>query len=193
MDDKPITGSQPSERLFALDALRGLIMLLMALDHANWFIAQKHSTGEHWGGPYPIYSDALPFLTRLVTHPCAPGFAFLMGVGMLLFAKSRKAHGWSKWVIWRDLDSRRPINRIAAPGGKPRLGAFSPGVGPSDLLGRVSFVGWRHDPGQLVRLAAMASVSGNRSGAFHRDGIYPSRSKSVGNAQRGSAGPLTGI
>ncbi|MES0361611.1 MAG: heparan-alpha-glucosaminide N-acetyltransferase domain-containing protein [Anaerolineales bacterium] len=103
MDDKPITGSQASKRLFALDALRGLIMLLMALDHANWFIAQKHSTGEHWGGPYPVYQDSLTFLTRLVTHPCAPGFAFLMGVGMLLFAESRKARGWSKWVIWRDL------------------------------------------------------------------------------------------
>ena len=50
MDDKSITGSQPDKRLFALDALRGLIMLLMALDHANWFIAQKHSTGEYWGG-----------------------------------------------------------------------------------------------------------------------------------------------
>ncbi len=49
MDDKSITGRRPSKRLFALDALRGLILLLMALDHANWFIAQKHSTGEHWG------------------------------------------------------------------------------------------------------------------------------------------------
>jgi uncharacterized membrane protein len=26
-----------------------------------------------------------------------------MGVGMLLFAESRKARGWSKWKIWRDL------------------------------------------------------------------------------------------
>ena len=103
MDGKLQTGIQPHKRLFALDALRGLIMLLMALDHANWFIAQKHSTGEHWGGPFPVYNDALTFLTRLVTHPAAPGFAFLMGVGMLLFAESRKARGWSKWEIWRYL------------------------------------------------------------------------------------------
>jgi uncharacterized membrane protein len=103
MKDPLMTSNQPGKRLFALDALRGLIMILMALDHANWFIAQKHSTGEYWGGPYPVYSDVLAFLTRLVTHPCAPGFAFLMGVGMLLFAESRKARGWSKWDIWRDL------------------------------------------------------------------------------------------
>ena len=103
MKEPLMTSSQPGKRLFALDALRGLIMILMALDHANWFIAQKHSSGEYWGGPYPVYHDVLAFLTRLATHPCAPGFAFLMGVGMLLFAESRKARGWSKWEILRDL------------------------------------------------------------------------------------------
>ena len=103
MDDKSSPGSQPDKRLFALDALRGLIMILMSLDHANWFIAQKHSIGEYWGGPYPVYNDAVTFLTRLVTHPAAPGFAFLMGVGMLLFAESRKSRGWSKLKIWRYL------------------------------------------------------------------------------------------
>ena len=103
MKDLLEKSNQPGKRLLALDALRGLIMILMALDHANWFIAQKHSIGEYWGGPYPVYHDVLAFLTRLATHPCAPGFAFLMGVGMMLFAESRKARGWSKWDIWRDL------------------------------------------------------------------------------------------
>ena len=70
-------------RLLPLDALRGLIILFMALDHANYFIAQAHSSGEHWGGSFPGYQAALPFLTRLVTHICAPGFFFLMGAGML--------------------------------------------------------------------------------------------------------------
>jgi len=46
MDTSLTSGNRHGKRLFALDALRGLIMLLMALDHANWFIAQKHSTGE---------------------------------------------------------------------------------------------------------------------------------------------------
>jgi len=103
MDNKSNPRSQTDKRLFALDALRGLIMILMSLDHANWFIAQKHSIGEYWGGPYPVYNDAVTFLTRLVTHPAAPGFAFLMGVGMLLFAESRKSRGWSKLKIWRYL------------------------------------------------------------------------------------------
>jgi uncharacterized membrane protein len=93
--------SYKTSRLPPLDALRGLIMVLMALDHANHFIAQQHSPGEYWGGGFPIYHDALTFLTRFVTHPCAPGFFFLMGVGMILFAHSRRKGGWSKGAIIR--------------------------------------------------------------------------------------------
>lgn len=87
------------QRLFPLDALRGLVIVFMALDHANYFIARQHSPGEYWGGPFPAYASALPFLTRLVTHFSAPGFFFLMGVGMLLFADARWRGGWSMWKI----------------------------------------------------------------------------------------------
>jgi uncharacterized membrane protein len=88
-----------SKRLYPLDALRGLIIVFMALDHANYFVAQQHSSGEQWGGAFPAYSSALPFLTRLVTHLSAPGFFFLMGAGMLLFAQARWRDGWSIWKI----------------------------------------------------------------------------------------------
>jgi uncharacterized membrane protein len=90
-----------SARLFPLDALRGLLMVLMALDHANYFIARQHSAGEYWGGPFPVYPDATAFLARLVTHLAAPGFFFLMGAGMLLLARARRAAGWSRWAVAR--------------------------------------------------------------------------------------------
>jgi uncharacterized membrane protein len=93
--------SRKASRLFPVDALRGLIIVFMALDHANHFVAQKHSPGEYWGGAFPVYYDPLAFLTRLVTHPVAPGFSFLMGVGMALFAHSRRERGWSRWAITR--------------------------------------------------------------------------------------------
>jgi uncharacterized membrane protein len=86
-------------RLFAVDALRGLIIIFMALDHANMFIAHKHSPGEYWGSGFPIYYDSLAFLTRFVTHLSAPGFFFLMGVGMLLFANARQKRGWGNWAV----------------------------------------------------------------------------------------------
>jgi uncharacterized membrane protein len=87
--------------LLAVDALRGLIIVFMALDHANYFVAQKHPTSEIWDGMYPVYYDTLTFLTRLVTHFAAPGFFLLMGAGMFLFAHSRSQRGWSRWAIIR--------------------------------------------------------------------------------------------
>lgn len=92
----PATGERASaSRLASLDALRGLIIVLMAIDHARGFIARNHP-GEFWGSPLPDYQgDWVAFLTRLVTHLCAPGFMFLMGTGAALFATSRALAGWS--------------------------------------------------------------------------------------------------
>lgn len=96
--DKQTREGKPA-RLFAVDALRGAIMVFMALDHANYFIAQQHSSGEYWGGLFPHYDSALAFLTRLVTHFCAPGFFMLMGMGMYLFAHTRREQGWEEGKI----------------------------------------------------------------------------------------------
>jgi len=95
-----VQSDRPS-RLLAVDALRGLIIIFMALDHANYFISQKHPTSEIWDGMYPVYYDTLTFLARLITHFAAPGFFLLMGVGMFLFARSRSQRGWSRWAIIR--------------------------------------------------------------------------------------------
>jgi uncharacterized membrane protein len=95
-----MTGDRNSpSRLLYLDALRGLLIVLMALDHANHFVAQHHSSGELWGGPFPTYQTALPFLVRLATHLCAPGFFLLMGCGMTLFARARQRQGWRQRAI----------------------------------------------------------------------------------------------
>jgi len=95
-------GRFPSaNRLFALDALRGLIIILMALDHANHFVAQQHSSGEYWSGTLPSYDNGWAFLVRLVTHLAAPGFFFLMGAGMTLFTLSSQRQDWSKWAFLR--------------------------------------------------------------------------------------------
>ena len=92
MDQDP--PSRQKSRYLPLDYLRGLLILLMALDHANYHIAQQHSTGEYWGGQFPVYASPVHFLTRFVTHLSAPGFFFLMGTGMVLFVASRRSRGW---------------------------------------------------------------------------------------------------
>jgi len=89
-----------ARRIEAIDALRGLIMLLMALDHSADFVAAHHAT-EIWGHPIPVHASELGFVTRLVTHLCAPGFFLLMGIGMTLFATSRRRLGWSESRITR--------------------------------------------------------------------------------------------
>jgi uncharacterized membrane protein len=82
--------------MLALDALRGLAMVVMALDHANHFVAHGKLAPELWSGPFPDYrGDALAFVTRAVTHLAAPGFFFTMGAGMALLAAVRREQGWS--------------------------------------------------------------------------------------------------
>ncbi|MCP4153291.1 MAG: hypothetical protein GY757_36505, partial [bacterium] len=55
------------DRLLSLDALRGLIMILMAIDHAAFFIAKVHP-GEYWGLALPRYPGIIEFLTRWLSH-----------------------------------------------------------------------------------------------------------------------------
>jgi hypothetical protein len=95
-----MNGSDRHNHLIFLDSMRGLIMLLMALDHAAFFIA-KTPSHEFWGTALPRYDDALPFLLRAVTHLCAPGFFLLMGVGMALFIAARVGEGWANWRVAR--------------------------------------------------------------------------------------------
>jgi len=95
----------PAARYHSIDALRGLIMILMAIDHASAFIARQHAS-EFWAGAMSAYTSVFPFLTRLVTHLCAPGFFFLMGAGVYWFAASRRDAGWTeaqvvRRTVWR--------------------------------------------------------------------------------------------
>lgn len=96
----PMTDNASAPRLLHVDALRGLIMAIMALDHARAFVARAHPF-ETWSKPLPQYDAVLPFAMRLVTHLCAPGFFFLMGVSMVLLANARRAGGWSEGRVVR--------------------------------------------------------------------------------------------
>jgi uncharacterized membrane protein len=94
----PVAAAPDTGRFIPLDALRGVIMILMAIDHASYFIRRWHPF-ETWDQPLPDYPSLAAMLTRLATHPCAPGFFFLMGAGMVLFARSRRQLGWSERKI----------------------------------------------------------------------------------------------
>ncbi len=88
-------GGLSAARLPALDRLRGWVMVLMAIDHASLFVGRVHY-GEFWGLPLPAYDGPAGFLTRLVTHLAAPGFFFLLGIGVVLLARARRGEGWDE-------------------------------------------------------------------------------------------------
>ena len=72
-----------------IDILRGLIMVLMAIDHCYLTIYQTHFT-ESYDGALPNYGSMAVFLTRWVGNICAPGFALLMGMSISIFTAIKK-------------------------------------------------------------------------------------------------------
>ncbi|MGH1337956.1 MAG: DUF1624 domain-containing protein [Aureispira sp.] len=92
--------TKTTPRTDSIDLLRGFIMLLMALDHASAMIGRKHFS-ELWGVPFKGYPDLSWWLTRFLSHLCAPGFFFLMGMSIFLFAQKRLQANWSIGQIHR--------------------------------------------------------------------------------------------
>lgn len=80
-------------------------MMLMAVDHCAYFVAKAHPA-EFWGFALPQHADWVSFMTRWITHLCAPGFFLLMGAGIALLTASRTATGWSTGRIARHLAIR---------------------------------------------------------------------------------------
>src|SRR5579859_3716549 len=87
----------PRPRLDSLDLLRGLVMVVMVLDHTRDYLAA--------GGFNPRdVNDAPLFLTRWITHFCAPTFVFLAGISAHLYgARGRSRSELSRFLMTRGL------------------------------------------------------------------------------------------
>jgi uncharacterized membrane protein len=73
-------------RLVSVDILRGLVMVLMVLDHTRDFMCYPGFPPEDMA-----HTNAAIFFTRVVTHLCAPVFAFLAGTGAFLATSRGKS------------------------------------------------------------------------------------------------------
>jgi uncharacterized membrane protein len=111
--------SQPSHRRAAIDWMRGLVMILMALDHASqsWnagrlsadsiYLLDPTTMGPAWIPGSEL--DTAQFFTRWVTHLCAPTFLFLSGTSLAMSFEKRRAEGMSDRELDRHLLIRAAV------------------------------------------------------------------------------------
>ena len=84
----------------SLDILRGVVMVLMALDHVRDYFHLNAfvSDAENIETTTPFL-----FFTRFITHFCAPTFIFLAGTSAFLYGKKKTKLETSKFLITRGL------------------------------------------------------------------------------------------
>ncbi len=91
--------SRINTRLESIDIVRGLIMIIMALDHVREFFSYTAFRADDVSQTYPLL-----FFTRWITHLCAPTFVFLSGVGIYLyFTKIGDKKKASRFLVSRGL------------------------------------------------------------------------------------------
>ena len=91
-------GEVRPSRLACVDLLRGVVMVLMALDHTRDFFTGLQFAPEdlaHTSGPL--------FFTRFVTHFCAPAFFLLAGAGGYLLSQRKSVAQVSRFYWTRGL------------------------------------------------------------------------------------------
>lgn len=82
----------------AIDLLRGGVIALMALDHTRDFFQPLGAAPEDLST-----TSAAFFLTRWISHFCAPSFVFLAGVAVALYSQRRPRSEALRFLVTRGL------------------------------------------------------------------------------------------
>jgi uncharacterized membrane protein len=86
-------------RVHAIDIVRGLVMVIMALDHVRDFWSFTSFQPDELS-----QTTLLLFFTRWITHFCAPTFVFLSGASIWLAQQRRGSRGaMSRFLLTRGL------------------------------------------------------------------------------------------
>jgi uncharacterized membrane protein len=88
-------------RIDSIDLLRGIVMVVMMLDHTRDFV---HSGAFHFDPTDLTKTTIAVFLTRWITHYCAPVFVFLAGTGAYLqVARGKSKRELSRFLVTRGM------------------------------------------------------------------------------------------
>lgn len=89
------------QRITSIDLLRGVVIILMALDHVRMFFGE----GSFYADPTDLSSTTtLLFFTRWITHFCAPVFIFLAGTSAFLYGSHQHStRQLSSYLLTRGL------------------------------------------------------------------------------------------
>ncbi len=95
--EKAITsGLALAERVYSVDLLRGVVMVIMALDHVRDYVSGLPFPPEFLARTWPML-----FFTRWITHFCAPWFCFLAGTGAYLALSRGRAPAEIRSLLWK--------------------------------------------------------------------------------------------
>jgi uncharacterized membrane protein len=89
--------TKPGSRLLSVDALRGAVMIVMALDHVRDFF---HVGAMSFSPTDLTQTWPLLFLTRWVTHFCLPVFMFTAGIGAFFFGQHNRTKKQLSRFLW---------------------------------------------------------------------------------------------
>jgi uncharacterized membrane protein len=92
--------TQPSTRLTAIDALRGSVMIIMALDHVRDFF---HIGAMSFSPTNLNQTTPFLFFTRWITHYCLPVFMFAAGMGAFFYLAHHSRRQLSRFLWTRGL------------------------------------------------------------------------------------------
>ncbi|MBW8686638.1 DUF1624 domain-containing protein [Chitinophaga rhizophila] len=89
-----------SSRIASIDILRGIIMIIMALDHTRDFFHNTAMTADPLDA---ATTTPLLFFTRWITHYCAPAFVFLSGLSAYIASQKKTMKEASTFLMKRGL------------------------------------------------------------------------------------------
>lgn len=96
-----MTSLPEKKRIQSIDLLRGIVMVIMALDHLRDFVHADSIAGKE---PLNLETTtAAFFLTRWITHFCAPIFVFLAGTSIFLMSQKRTKPDLARFLFSRGL------------------------------------------------------------------------------------------